>query len=68
MKSLTLTIQQIIDIAKFAGLHIENQEIDTNADFIIRKDVDVLQDDGSIYTGLVVFDAEYPEEGAMLIE
>lgn len=73
--SITLNIQQIIDLAEFAGLKI-NEELSVHhnepealeTELTIEQKSPVRMEDGTIYTGSSVYFTEYPEEGSLPLE
>lgn len=66
--SITLTIQQIIDLLDFAGVSVQEVDpvIDLETEFTISEGL-VKTDDcrTQAYSGLYVFCTEYPEEGCL---
>jgi len=73
--SITLNIKQIINLAEFAGLAInEKMSVHHNdseallTELTIETNAKVKMDDGSIYTGLSTHFSEYPEEGSLPLE
>ena len=72
---ITLSIKQIIDIAEFAGLVInEEKSVHHNDDEALETDLTITRegkvklDDGSVYTGHTVHFTEYPEEGSLPLD
>ncbi len=72
----TLTIKQIMAIADFAGLVIdedksfplEDKESFLETEFTIEDNVTVAHDEDIDYTGKVVICTEYPEEGCLPLD
>lgn len=74
--SINLSIKQIIDLAGFAGLVVdeeksfafEEKETMLEQEFVISENQKVDLEDGTYYEGMTVHCAEYPEEGAFQLE
>lgn len=66
---ITMTMQEIKDLAEFAGLTVSwNDEVDADAEISIEAcpASGMIDDDGrAYYSRFVAYDAEYPEEGGI---
>lgn len=76
MTTTTLTIKQIMDVASFAGLVIdegksftpEEREDFISTEFTISENAKVDLEDGTYYEGMTAHITEYPEEGFYQLE
>lgn len=73
--NITLSIKQIMVLAEFSGLAIDeeksvhyNEPEALETELTIGRDGKVKMEDGSIYTGHTVHFTEYPEEGSLTLD
>ncbi|CDG21027.1 putative phage protein [Xenorhabdus poinarii G6] len=68
MLQITLTTQQILYICDFIGIEFTQPEPEELSTEITIMDNMEIEENGKTYTGLGVYQTEYPEEGAMALE
>lgn len=69
MSEVILTVQQIMDLAEFAGLTVgrDDPDVDLDTEFTVVADGMVAADDDGLksYSGPYAYCTDYPEEGCL---
>lgn len=73
MKALNLTVRQILILCDVAGISYDDSNLtdgeyqvnlDTEYTIATNMNIDLDDGEGGVYSGLGVFSADYPEDGA----